>query len=95
MSPTIFLRVPEAAAAIGLPTSFVRKTFIRADRRPKNVPPPPPHRKVGRSVYIIAAELPGWAAAIGTPSVTEAPTPRRGRPAKAEVIARRQQRGEG
>jgi hypothetical protein len=92
MPQPIFLRVPEAAAIVGLPEHLLRKSFIRADKRPANVPPPPPHRKLGRAVLIIAAELPAWAASIGVPVAVEAPKAKRGRPTKAEVIARR---GEG
>jgi hypothetical protein len=96
MSPKpIYLRVPEAAAVTGLPEHLLRKSFIRADKRPKNVPPPPPHKKLGRSVLIIAAELSGWAATVGSPVVVETPPAKGGRPSKAEQIARRKRNGEG
>lgn len=64
--PPVFLRIRDAAAATGLRESFIRRTFLR--KRPKNVPPPPPHRRVGRTILIVAEALPEWAAAIGAPT---------------------------
>lgn len=94
-STPIYVRIPDAAAITGLPESIIRKSLIRADKRPKNVPPPPPHKKLGRSVLIIAAELQAWAASVGVPVPVEAPKPQRGRPTKAAQIAARRQGGEG
>jgi len=83
------IRVPEAAQLTGLPVSLLRKCFMREDRRPKNVPPPPPHKRIGRAVYIIAHRLPAWVESLGTFSVTDGKR-KRGRPTVAERIARRE-----
>lgn len=77
------IRVPEAAKATGLPVSTLRKSFMKV--RPANVPPPPPHRRIGRSVYILADELRAWVEALPQPKGAV----RRGRPTVAERIARR------
>lgn len=90
MPSSVYVRVREAADITGVPLHIIRKSFIRPDKRPKNVPPPPPHKKLGRSVLIIAAELPAWAASIGAPVPTGQPKAKRGRPTKVEAIARRQ-----
>jgi predicted DNA-binding transcriptional regulator AlpA len=86
------IRVPEAARITGLPRSLLRKSFMSQDKRPKNVPPPPPHKRIGRAVYILANELPAWIESLG-----KAPAKmglgerrRRGRPTVAERIMRRQ-----
>jgi len=54
------VRVQKAAAITGLPASVIRKSFIAEAKRPKNVPPPPPHKRIGRSVYIIRDQLLLW-----------------------------------
>src|ERR1700736_5822257 len=59
------VRVPEAARITGLPPSLLRKSFMSEDERPKNVPPPPPHKRIGRAVYIVANELPAWIESLG------------------------------
>lgn len=79
------VRVPEAARIIGLPLSLLRKSFMSEDKRPKNVPPPPPHKRIGRAVYIVANELPAWIESLGEPSVKR----RRGRPTVTDRIMRR------
>jgi hypothetical protein len=79
------VRVPEAARITGLPPSLLRKSFMSEDKRPKNVPPPPPHKRIGRAVYIVANELPAWIESLGEPSVRR----RRGRPTVADRIMRR------
>jgi len=82
------IRVPEAARLTGLPRSMLRKSFMREDRRPKNVPPPPPHVRVGRAVFILADKLDAWIISIGAPI---APRKRpRGRPTVAERISLRE-----
>ena len=78
------IRVPEAAKLTGIPLSTMRKTFMRV--RPRNVPPPPPPTRIGRAVYIVADKLDGW---VNSLPVGEAPK-KRGRPTKAEEIARRE-----
>jgi hypothetical protein len=45
------IRVPEAARITGLPRSLLRKSFMSQDKRPKNVPPPPPHKRIGRGLH--------------------------------------------
>lgn len=85
-----FVRVEEAAKITGLPTSLIRKTFIAEIKRPKNVPPPPPHKRIGRAVYIIRDQLHAWVEALGDePSASEAMRPRRERPTVADRINRR------
>ena len=84
------IRVPEAARLTGLPQSLMRKSFMREEKRPRNVPAPPPHIHIGRAVYIFADKLPGWVASLGIAMVTTAPAKRRGRPTVAERIARRE-----
>jgi hypothetical protein len=84
------IRIREAAEITGLPTSLLRKSFMREERRPKNVPPPP-HKRIGRAIYILADDLAAWVEGLGRPSAT-APHERRqrGRPTVTERTARRQ-----
>jgi hypothetical protein len=86
------IRVAEAARVTGLPLSLLRKTFIAEHKRPKNVPPPPPHRRIGRAVYIIADRLAAWVENLNNPLPGEGSNgrKRRGRPTVTERIARRQ-----
>jgi hypothetical protein len=63
--PAYFVRVDEAAEITGLPASLIRKSFIAEPKRPRNVPPPPPHMRIGRAVYIIRDQLPTWLASLG------------------------------
>lgn len=84
------IRVPEAARIIGIPQSLLRKSFMREDRRPANVPTPPPHIHIGRAVYIIADQIPAWLETLGAAQGNPRPTRRRGRPTVAERIAQRQ-----
>jgi hypothetical protein len=74
------LKVPEAAALSGIPLSTMRKTFMR--ERPAHVPPPPPHKRIGRSVYVLSDKLEAWVNSLDAPV-------KRGRPTKAEQISRR------
>ena len=85
------IRVPEAARITGLPTSLLRKSFMCEEKRPRNVPPPPPHKRIGRAVYILAGELPKWIESLGNPfNVNRGePRKRRGRPTVAERIINR------
>lgn len=85
------IRVPEAARIIGLPTSLLRKSFMCEEKRPRNVPPPPPHKRIGRAVYILAGELPKWIESLGNPFTVSGgqPRKRRGRPTVAERIINR------
>lgn len=89
----ITIRIPEAAELTGIKKHTIQKSFMA--RRPRGVPPPPPHVRVGRAIHILVADLPAWVASIG--GVQPAPcesSPRMGRPTKAAKIAARQ-RGEG
>ena len=81
------IRIPEAAEITGLPASLLRKSFMRDDKRPKNIPPPPPHKRIGRAVYILADELVTWIEGIGGPVKSgQKAKRRRGRPSVAERI---------
>jgi hypothetical protein len=82
MTP-LLISLPEAATISGIPLSTLRKSFMRV--RPGNVPAPPPHRRIGRSIYIIAAKLEMWILSLPAPD----PIKKRGRPTKAEQIAKR------
>jgi hypothetical protein len=84
------IRIPEAARITGLPSSLLRKSFMCEEKRPKNIPPPPPHKRIGRAVYIVARELPAWIESLGKPlkAVVEDKR-RRGRPTVAERIMSR------
>lgn len=84
------IRVPEAARITGLPSSLLRKSFICESKRPRNVPPPPPHKRIGRSVYIIASELHAWIHSLGgSPSTAESHAkPHHRRPTVSERVAR-------
>ena len=86
------IQVPEAARITGLPRSKLRKSFTAEHKRPKNVPAPPPHRRIGRSIYILADKLPAWVESLGDTGTITASKRRRGRPTVAERIARRQNR---
>lgn len=85
------IRVPEAARLTGLPISILRKSFMRDEKRPRNIPKPPPHKRIGRAVYILARELPAWVEALGKAPVRLATEDkkRRGRPSVAERMKRR------
>jgi hypothetical protein len=89
-SLSYFVRVKEAASITGLSASLIRKTFIAEIKRPKNVPPPPPHKRIGKAVYIIRDQLPAWVEALGdAPSASETTRLRGGRPTVADRIKRR------
>jgi len=34
-------------------------------KRPNNVPLPPPHKRIGRAIYILAERLPDWIEGLG------------------------------
>jgi hypothetical protein len=88
------VRVPEAARITGLPQSLIRKSFMREDKRPRNIPAPPPHRRIGRAVYILADELSAWVQRLGEPPVSlPGDRHRSGRPTVAQRIARREREG--
>ena len=88
-SHPLLVRVEEAAAITGLPASLIRKSFIDERKRPANIPPPPPHKRVGRSVYIIRDQLACWVGRLGEESMeTVDERPRRGRPTVGERRAR-------
>ena len=90
--PAHLIRVPEAARITGLPQSLLRKSFMAEGKRPRNVPPPPPHKRIGRAVYILADRLAEWIETLGQ-IPTGAPRGegnRRGRPTVTDRIARRQ-----
>lgn len=79
------IRVPEAARVTGLPISILRKSFMRDEKRPRNIPKPPPHKRIGRAVYILAKELPAWVETLGAPvTLATGGKKRRGRPTVAE-----------
>lgn len=82
------IRVPEAARVTGLPISILRKSFMRDEKRPRNIPKPPPHKRIGRAVYILARELPAWVETLGKAPVRLATEDkkRRGRPTATERI---------
>jgi hypothetical protein len=90
------VRVDEAAELTGLSASLLRKTFMREEKRPKNIPSPPPHKRIGRAVYIVAEELPAWVGGLGKQpeDLDQAPKVRRGRPTVSERIAKRQGKAE-
>ena len=62
---------------------------MREEKRPKNIPLPPPHRRIGRAIYILADELPQWVRNLGRPAIATSSGKKRGRPTVAERIARR------
>src|SRR5689334_10644736 len=62
------IRLREAAEITGLPLSLLRKSFMAAEKRPPNVPCPPPHKRIGRAVYILADRLGDWIAALEAPN---------------------------
>jgi hypothetical protein len=85
------IRIPEAARLTGLPPSLFRKSFMTAEKRPKNIPLPPPHRRIGRAVYILAHQLPPWIESLGNPRVL----PEKGRPGRPTVAERIMRRRRG
>lgn len=98
MPQPLTVRIPEAASLTGIPEHVIQKSFMQPNKRPRGIPAPPPHVRVGRAIFIVVAELPAWVASLGdgtSPSMAPVlAAPRRGRPTKAEQIARRK-RGEG
>lgn len=90
------VRIPDASVLTGIPKHVLEKSFMQPDKRPRGIPAPPPHVRLGRAIHILVAELPGWVASLaGEVQPSSAPAVlRRGRPTKAEQVARRQ-RGEG
>jgi hypothetical protein len=91
--PSSYLvRVNEAAAITGLPASLIRKSFMAEDKRPNGVPPPPPHKRIGRAIYILREKLLDWVESIGrTNTIMPTGRQRRGRPTVVERIERRRQ----
>jgi len=86
------VRVNEAASITGLPASLIRKSFMNEAKREANVPPPPPHKRIGRAVYIVRDKLAAWVESIDNPAVSGSIQRRPGRPTVAERIERRRQR---
>jgi hypothetical protein len=82
--PAYFVRVDEAAEITGLPASLIRKSFIAETKRPRNVPPPPPHTRIGRAVYIIRDQLPTWLASLGEETCKSVPVRAKRKQAAAE-----------
>lgn len=88
-SHPLLVSVKEAAAITGLPESLIRKSFIDERKRPPNIPSPPPHKRIGRSVYIIRDGLARWVSRIGEdPAETNDGQPRRGRPTAVQRRAK-------
>src|SRR4051812_17920997 len=77
-SPAYLIRLAEAASITGLPLSLLRKSFMREEKRPRNVPPPPPHRRIGRAIYVLADRLPEWVEGLANPDVELNETSRQG-----------------
>ena len=91
----LLVRVVDAAAITGLPVSLIRKSFIDERKRPANIPPPPPHKRIGRSVYILRDGLMDWVRSLDEYSApTRANRERTGRPTVAERRARRAHAGD-
>ena len=88
------VKVPEAARITGLPASLIRKSFICEEKRPKNIPSPPPHKRIGRSIFIIADQLSAWVKTLGEENAPEGHRRRRGRPTVVERIAQRQSKAD-
>ncbi|MGE3476794.1 MAG: hypothetical protein AB7H70_13405 [Rhodospirillaceae bacterium] len=86
----ILVKVSRAAEISGYPKSFIRKTFIREELRPKNIPPPPPHQRRGRAVDIYADQIPTWVKTVEAFLAAQGRKGKRGRPTVAERIAQRQ-----
>ena len=59
------VRIAEAASITGLPASLIRKSFMCATKKPANVPEPPPHKRIGKAIYIIADRLEDWVSSLG------------------------------
>jgi hypothetical protein len=65
---------------------------MRENKRPRNIPQPPPHRRIGRAIYILADELTVWVESLGQqPAAARDVSIKRGRPTVAQRISRRQQ----
>lgn len=87
---TLTVRIPDAAALTGIARHVLVKSFMRPDRRPKGIPAPPPHVRVGRAIYILVDELPAWVASLARPNTTAPVVPKKiGAPTKAERVAKR------
>lgn len=88
----LFVSVEEAAKLAGLPQSLLEKSFMDPAKRPSYAPPPPPHFRAGRSIYIYTEKLSAWAKSLtepARPDLTILDKPRRpGRPTRAEKVAR-------
>ena len=99
----LFLTLAKAAAVIGLPQSLIEKSFMTPAKRPSYAPPPPPHYRSGRSIYILTEELSAWARSLvestkaqdaqpqqqpQQTTVLEVLPKKRGRPTNAELHAR-------
>jgi hypothetical protein len=64
---SFLIRMADAAQITGLPISLIRKSFMSEVRRPPNVPGPPPHKRIGRAIYILADRLEDWVAGLEEP----------------------------
>jgi len=51
------VRISDAASITGLPASLIRKSFMSEAKKPANVPEPPPPKRMGKAIYIIADRL--------------------------------------
>ena len=89
----ILVKVSQAAEISGYPKSFIRKTFIREELRPKNIPPPPPHQRRGRAVDIYADQISAWVVSVEAFLLASRRKGKCGRPTVAERIAQRRQGG--
>lgn len=89
-SGSYLVKVNEAASITGLPASLIRKSFMMEDKRQPNIPPPPPHKRIGRAVYIVRDSLAAWVASIDQID-SNVSGRRRRRPTVTERIERRRQ----
>lgn len=82
----IMVDTVEAATILSVSESLLNHMRQEGSKRQVGVVDGPPFIRVGRKVLYRVADLESWAAA----QVTFSPPPRRGRPTRAEQIARRQ-----
>jgi predicted DNA-binding transcriptional regulator AlpA len=90
MPPVQALSPVSAAVFCCLSTSYLARLRQDGEKRRLGLPEGPRFRRIGRKVLYLRSDLEAWLSSLPSTRVpVEVAAPKRGRPTKAAVIARR------